>query len=344
MTTIVDLVQRTDALLFRIDQGALGGFLAATFSFSTTTADGNPGPARFSFNSGTINAVTQITFDDVTIDNINVSSLLDSFDDSNSVLRGILTLRSVSNASRWATFYVSGSVAAGLNSRRVPVIYTSGPGGFVADETCGVSFVRSGDAGPAGPQGEPGLQGATGPAGPPGPQGEPGLQGATGPAGPAGVSGLGGSGAVWRNYVTAQPWLISTSAADNSWTAIAWSPELGLFAAIAESGAGNRVMTSPDGINWTVRATPADNGWRAIAWSPELGLFAAVARFGTGNQAMTSPDGINWTVRATPADNQWHAIAWSSQLGLFAAVAYTGVGNRVMTSTSMFSYPYRRAA
>ena len=186
MTTIVDLVQRTDALLFRIDQGALGGFLAATFSFSTTTADGNPGPARFSFNSGTINAVTQITFDDVTIDNINVSSLLDSFDDSNSVLRGILTLRSVSNASRWATFYVSGSVAAGLNSRRVPVIYTSGPGGFVADETCGVSFVRSGDAGPAGPQGEPGLQGATGPAGPPGPQGEPGLQGATGPAGPPG--------------------------------------------------------------------------------------------------------------------------------------------------------------
>ncbi len=43
-----------------------------------------------------------------------------------------------------------------------------------------------GATGPAGPQGEPGLPGATGPAGP---QGEPGLPGATGPAGPQGEPG-----------------------------------------------------------------------------------------------------------------------------------------------------------
>ena len=42
-------------------------------------------------------------------------------------------------------------------------------------------------------------------------------------------------------------WTIRTSAADNSWRSVCWSPELGLFCAVADSGTGNRVMTSPDG-------------------------------------------------------------------------------------------------
>ena len=39
-------------------------------------------------------------------------------------------------------------------------------------------------------------------------------------------------------------WTTRTSAADNQWRSIAWSPALGLFAAVANSGTGNRVMTS----------------------------------------------------------------------------------------------------
>src|SRR6185503_4001138 len=70
-------------------------------------------------------------------------------------------------------------------------------------------------------------------------------------------------------YVTTNTWTIRTSAADNQWFSIAWSPQLGLFATISNNGTGNRVMTSPDGINWTIRTTP-DNNWEAIAWSPEL--------------------------------------------------------------------------
>jgi len=81
---------------------------------------------------------------------------------------------------------------------------------------------------------------------------------------------------------------IQTSAADNTWYSITWSPELGLFAAVAANGIENRVMTSPDGINWTTRTSAADNNWYSIAWSPELGLFAAVAINGTGNRVMTS--------------------------------------------------------
>jgi len=39
-------------------------------------------------------------------------------------------------------------------------------------------------------------------------------------------------------------WTIRVSAADNGWSSVCWSPELGLFAAVAYSGTGNRVMTS----------------------------------------------------------------------------------------------------
>ena len=83
-------------------------------------------------------------------------------------------------------------------------------------------------------------------------------------------------------------WTIRASAADNNWQSICWSSELGLFCAVATSGTGNRVMTSPDGINWTIRASAADNAWQSICWSSELGLFCAVAYTGTGNRVMTS--------------------------------------------------------
>ena len=83
-------------------------------------------------------------------------------------------------------------------------------------------------------------------------------------------------------------WTIRTSAADNGWFSVCWSPELGLFVAVAKTGTGNRVMTSPDGINWTIRTSAADNQWLSVCWSPELGIFVAVANTGTGNRVMTS--------------------------------------------------------
>jgi hypothetical protein len=83
-------------------------------------------------------------------------------------------------------------------------------------------------------------------------------------------------------------WIQRSSAADNNWTSVAWAPELGLFVAVANTGTGDRVMSSPDGINWTSRSSAADNNWQSVAWSPELGLFVAVAITGTGDRVMTN--------------------------------------------------------
>ena len=119
-------------------------------------------------------------------------------------------------------------------------------------------------------------------------------------------------------------WVWQKSPADNSWLSVCYGN--GLFVAVAISGTGNRVMTSPDGITWTIR-TSADNNWWSVCYGN--GLFVAVADTGTGNRVMTSPDGITWTIRTSAADNNWRSVCYGN--GLFVAVADTGIGNRVMT-------------
>jgi hypothetical protein len=94
-------------------------------------------------------------------------------------------------------------------------------------------------------------------------------------------------------------WTTRTSAADISWTSVTWGGPTGqeTFVAVASTGTGNRVMTSPDGITWTTRTSAADNEWRDVAWGGPTGqeTFVAISSTGTGNRVMTSPNGITWT-------------------------------------------------
>ena len=133
-------------------------------------------------------------------------------------------------------------------------------------------------------------------------------------------------------------WTIRSSAADNDWYGVAYGA--GLFVAVAATGTGNRVMTSPDGITWTIRTSAADNSWASIAYGN--GLFVAVAVSGTGNRVMTSPDGITWTIRTSAANNYWFSVAYGN--GLFVAVAVSGTGDRVMTSPDGITWTLRTSA
>ncbi len=137
---------------------------------------------------------------------------------------------------------------------------------------------------------------------------------------------------VWTDFT------IASSAADNDWYGVTYGNVL--FVAVAATGTGNRVMTSPDGINWTIRTSAADNDWRAVTYGN--GLFVATANTGTGNRVMTSPDGINWTIRTSAADNSWWAVTYGN--GLFVAVASSGAGNRVMTSPDGINWTVRTSA
>jgi hypothetical protein len=121
----------------------------------------------------------------------------------------------------------------------------------------------------------------------------------------------------------ATTWTNRASAADNIWYGVTFGN--GLFVAVAVTGIGNRVMTSPDGIVWTSRTSAADNAWHSVTFGD--GLFVAVAGSGSGNRVMTSPDGIVWASRASAADNDWRSVTFGN--GLFVGVAF---GGSVMTS------------
>jgi hypothetical protein len=139
-------------------------------------------------------------------------------------------------------------------------------------------------------------------------------------------------------------WTTRTSAADNNWTSVVWAPELGIFVAVAQSGSGNRVMTSPDGVSWTARTSASANNWRAVTWAPEIRLFVAVSQSGTGDRVMTSRDGIEWTSRTSAVDLSWRDVTWAPELSLFVAVAESGSGNRVMTSRDGIAWTARTSA
>lgn len=142
-------------------------------------------------------------------------------------------------------------------------------------------------------------------------------------------------------FTPVSAWTAETAAEADQWEAIAWSPSLALFAAVAANGT-NRVMTSPDGITWTSRVAAGSGSWQAITWSPALGLFAAVSNSG-GTFIMTSPDATTWTQRTAPGGGALSGVVWSPDLALFVAVALAGAV-QVLTSTNGTTWTARTAA
>ena len=139
-------------------------------------------------------------------------------------------------------------------------------------------------------------------------------------------------------------WTARTSAVDNDWQSVCWSPRLGLYCAVSNAGTNDRVMTSPDGINWTARTPAQVLAWESICWSPKLSLFITVSSSGSGYRVMTSTNGVNWSIRASAADNSWKSVCWCLGLDLLVAVASSGTGNRVMTSSDGINWTARTSA
>ena len=129
-----------------------------------------------------------------------------------------------------------------------------------------------------------------------------------------------------------QNWTRGVAAAANSWTCVEWSPELSIFCAVAASGTGNRVMTSPDGITWTAQTCPSQS-WYAVVWSQPLNTLVAI---GSSGRAMYSRDGVNWTQSpGTPLSGTGYQAIWAEKINMFIAVMY---GNGTGSSSVFVSY------
>lgn len=124
---------------------------------------------------------------------------------------------------------------------------------------------------------------------------------------------------------------ITGSVSTDSFCFVAWSPSLGIFAAVNKNPIGSTrgIMTSSDGINWAVVTTPAiSNGYSDIEWSETLGMFLAVSQF----QTLTSTDGVTWIIGPGPAGRYIYRLIWSETEQLFAGACAGAGTNNVITS------------
>jgi hypothetical protein len=136
----------------------------------------------------------------------------------------------------------------------------------------------------------------------------------------------------------ANVWTARTSAVDNNWNSVVYASST--FVAVSDTGNGNRVMTSLDGINWTSRTSAANSSWKSVTYGN--GLFVAVAPSLFGKGVMISPDGITWTTSTAASDNDWTSVTYGN--GIFVAVAKSGRGDRVMTSSDGVLWSRRSSA
>lgn len=127
-------------------------------------------------------------------------------------------------------------------------------------------------------------------------------------------------------------WFHTSSPSPRDWVSLAYGN--GVFVSVANTGVGNRVMTSSDGINWLSRATPEDSGWESITYGK--GLFVAVASSGD-NRVMVSSDSVNWSGVPNISPISWKSVAYGN--GVFVAVANTGV-DRIMVSENGINWNY----
>ena len=162
--------------------GPQGGYAGFSFFYSTSTTIANPGTGYFRFNNATLSSVTQMAINNFSYVASDVSTWITSFDDSDSIIKGQLYVNSRSYpTTNWAIYNVTGSISAPSGYKTATLAWVDSAGTWGNNEQFDISFVRTGDAGPAG--------GATGPTGATGPDG---LTGPTGPTGPTGLAGATG--------------------------------------------------------------------------------------------------------------------------------------------------------
>ena len=96
-------------------------------------------------------------------------------------------------------------------------------------------------------------------------------------------------------------WVAGGVPGTSALVSIAWSPPLGIYAAVGL----NVARTTVDGSSWTTQTMPAGN-WQCVCWDGTK--FVAV---GLASIVATSPDGVTWTLW-TMATGSWTGVTSQS--------------------------------
>ena len=127
--------------------GATGATSGIQQTYSTTTADADPGAGIFRLNHATPASATAAYLDNVDASGATVSSIIDLWDDSTTTTKGYIRFEKSTDPTVWAHFAVTGSVVDGTGYRKLTLTSGTGSGAFTNTNTFAITFFRSGDKG-----------------------------------------------------------------------------------------------------------------------------------------------------------------------------------------------------
>ena len=142
------------------DKGTQGEKAGLVYQFSTATSMVDPGIGKFRYNTTSILTVSAIAIDLADKNSNNVANFIDTWNDSNSAIDGVLEIKSNDNSDTTLSIFQITSVAN--NSGWFQIGVQNPVGTIPSDtETCVINFLRTGDKGAKGEVGPQGLGGVS---------------------------------------------------------------------------------------------------------------------------------------------------------------------------------------
>ena len=122
---------------------------SAMFTYSTTTADADPGNGIFRLNNATISSATEMYIDDLEFNGTNVEAWVQSWDDvtGNDTNRGRVRISKANSLDTWIVFKVTGAITNASGYSKVSLSYIDTAGTFANNDKVFISFVASGEDG-----------------------------------------------------------------------------------------------------------------------------------------------------------------------------------------------------
>ena len=136
----------------------------------------DPGGGIFRFNNGTLSSISAIAIDATTKEGTDLSDYIATWDDSNSGVKGYITVKSNENSDDTYTIFQVNSVTDNGGWLQINVEGGATNIGNIPSnsEECVITFSRTGDKGEKGQKGEKGEKGEKGTKGEKGQKGEKG--------------------------------------------------------------------------------------------------------------------------------------------------------------------------
>lgn len=150
-TDLPRFVTEGNAMAAQMTAAANGGGFTIGYVFSTTTTDADPGAGNLRLSNATQNVSTTIRADLTDVGATDWSSVLDTFDDSTSTVKGQIRLTKLTDGTKWLAFNVT-AVASPSGYRNITVanIGSSAASPFSNGDYILMTFTRTGDKGDTG--------------------------------------------------------------------------------------------------------------------------------------------------------------------------------------------------